>query len=139
MHIKITHHPHTNIPEPTIIALESDADSQLPEELPLGSPGLHLPKFTTESLPWAPFRNLQDFEYTEIAVRSRLSKASIDDQLQGMHNGWAIGSRITLRNHKDMERVLMAARAYVVQVSMLIYIELSIHACFKVPGRHCLG
>ncbi|KAG1829953.1 hypothetical protein EV424DRAFT_1583845 [Suillus variegatus] len=102
MHIKITHHPHTNIPEPTIIALESDADSQLPEELPLGSPGLHLPKFTTESLPWAPFRNLQDFEYTEIAVRR-------------MHNGWAIGSRITLRNHKDMEQVLMAARAYVVQ------------------------
>ncbi|KAG2148877.1 hypothetical protein DEU56DRAFT_729847 [Suillus clintonianus] len=115
LHIKIIHHPHTNISDPTIIALESDADGQLPEEPPSESSGLHLPKSTAESLPWAPFRNLQDFEYTEIAVRSRLSKANIDAQLQGMHNGWAIGSRITLRNHKDMERVLMAARAYVVQ------------------------
>jgi hypothetical protein len=71
-----------------------------------------------ESRPWAPFRTLADFEYTETAVKGLLSKDLVDKQLAGFHGKWAIGgSHLTLRTYKDMQDSLAKAREYGVQVS----------------------
>lgn len=71
-----------------------------------------------ESRPWAPFRTLADFEYTETAVKGLLSKDLVDKQLAGFHGKWCIGeSHLTLRTYKDMQDSLAFAREYGVQVS----------------------
>lgn len=71
-----------------------------------------------ESRPWAPFRTLADFEYTETAVKGLLSKDLVDKQLAGFHGKWSIGgSHLTLRTYKDMQDSLAKAREYGVQVS----------------------
>ena len=71
-----------------------------------------------ESRPWAPFRTLADFEYTETAVKGLLSKDLVDKQLAGFNGRWSIGgSHLTLRTYKDMQDSLAKAREYGVQVS----------------------
>ena len=71
-----------------------------------------------ESRPWAPFRTLADFEYTETAVKGLLSKNLVDKQLAGFNGKWSIGgSHLTLRTYKDMQEYLAKAREYGVQVS----------------------
>lgn len=70
-----------------------------------------------ESQPWAPFRTLADFEYTETAVKGLLSKDLVDKQLAGFNGRWSIGgSHLTLRTYKDMQDSLGFAREYGVQV-----------------------
>lgn len=68
--------------------------------------------------PWAPFKNLADFEYTETAVLGLLPKWLVDKQLAGFNSNWAIeGSRLTIKNYADMDKALLKARKYFVQVS----------------------
>lgn len=75
-----------------------------------------------ESRPWAPFRTLADFEYTETAVKGLLSEELVNKQLAGFNAGWCIGgSHLTLRTYKDMQEVLAKARQYGVQVSSKIW------------------
>jgi hypothetical protein len=70
-----------------------------------------------ESRPWAPFRTLADFEYTETAVKGLLSKDLVDKQLAGFNEKWTIGgSHLTLCTYKDMQDSLTFAREYGVQV-----------------------
>jgi hypothetical protein len=70
-----------------------------------------------QSRPWAPFRTLADFEYTETAVTGLLSEEVVNKQLAGFNKGWAIGgSRLTINNYKDMQGSLALAREYGVQV-----------------------
>jgi hypothetical protein len=67
--------------------------------------------------PWAPFRNLADFEYTETAVNGLLSKELIDKQLKGFNSAWAVGSHLSIRNSLDMEASLAKACEYIIKVS----------------------
>ena len=45
-----------------------------------------------EPCPWAPFENLVDFEYKEMAVLGLLPKWIINKQLAGLNSNWAEGS-----------------------------------------------
>jgi len=72
--------------------------------------------------PWAPFRTLADFEYTETAIQGLLSKELVDRQLAGFHKGWHTGETcLTISNYGDMQESLYKARAYVVQVCVLLF------------------
>jgi hypothetical protein len=98
--IKVIPHPHSLDPTPTIIpltlspSLYIDASSG-PIFQPLDDPW-----------PWAPFKTLADFEYTETAVQGLLSKALINKQLAGINSSWAVGSRLSIKNYNDMEKAL---------------------------------
>jgi hypothetical protein len=75
------------------------------------------------SRPWAPFKTLADFEYTETAVKGLLSKDLVNKQLAGFNEGWSIGgSRLTIHNYKDMQRSLAKAREYGIQVLLLAFL-----------------
>lgn len=94
--IRIVHHPHSHCPS-VIIPLDSVSSSSNSTFEPC------LPASSTK--PYAPFRNLADFEFTENAVLNLLPPKSVDTILHGIHNGWSrAGSRLTIRNHKDMEQ-----------------------------------
>ena len=67
--------------------------------------------------PWAPFKNIADFEYTETAVLGLLPKWIINKQLAGINSTWAESSCLTIKNFADMDDVLSKARKYYVQVS----------------------
>jgi len=109
MFIKIIPHPDSGVSEPIIIPLESrdavDYDSKSHSFTPL----LH-------SKPWAPFRSREDFEYTETAVKGLLNKDIVNAQLSGLQGHWATSTPITLQSYGDMEKSLVAARQYGVQV-----------------------
>ncbi|PPQ80896.1 hypothetical protein CVT26_015132, partial [Gymnopilus dilepis] len=62
-----------------------------------------------ESRPWASFRTLVDFEYTETAE-------TVNKQLAGIDGGWAVRSKLTIQNYNDMQESLSRARLYVVQL-----------------------
>ena len=70
-----------------------------------------------QPLPWAPFEKLADFEYTETAILGLLPKWLVNKQLAGINSNWAEGSRLTIKNFTEMEKVLSKARKYFVQVS----------------------
>ncbi len=77
--------------------------------------------------PWAPFRTLEDFEVTEIAITSLMPKTAIDKLLAGVTGKWSDGkSRVTLKKYSDMDAVMFKARKYVVQVrvSYFMYFNL---------------
>jgi hypothetical protein len=109
--IKIIHHPHSLIAEPTIIPLEGESTINAAQPIPVFPPSQQANK------PWAPFRTRADFEYTETAVKGLLSKPIVDAQLHGINNSWSERSKITLRSYADMEDSLGAARMYGVEVS----------------------
>ena len=71
-----------------------------------------------ESRPWAPFRTLADFEYTETAVKGLLSQDLVNKQLAGFNDRWSVGgSHLTIHTYKDMQQSLAKAREYGIQVS----------------------
>lgn len=108
-YIKITPHPHSSNPTTQIIALSTmnlDCHSNHSNYMPRSEPR-----------PWAPFKNLADFEYTETAILGLLPKWIIDKQLGGINSNWAEGSRLTIKNSTEMEKILSNARQYFVQVS----------------------
>ena len=69
-----------------------------------------------EPRPWAPFQNLADFEYTDTAILGLLPKWIVNKQLAGLNFNWAEGSRLTIKNFTKMDKVLLKARKYFVQV-----------------------
>lgn len=108
-YIKIIPHPHSPNPTTQIIALSAmnpDRHSNHSNYMPRSEPH-----------PWAPFKNLADFEYTETAILGLLPKWIIDKQLGGINSNWAEGSRLTIKNSTEMEKILSNARQYFVQVS----------------------
>ncbi|KAJ7581540.1 hypothetical protein C8J56DRAFT_1057519 [Mycena floridula] len=105
LYIKFVFHPHSS--EPGCIISLSGSE-------PLLSKVSYNPELDTK--PWAPFRSLEDFEYMETAIQSLLSKSMVDIQLASIHGHWSkSGSTLTLKNHKDMEKSLAAARQYTIQ------------------------
>ncbi|THU98550.1 hypothetical protein K435DRAFT_818849 [Dendrothele bispora CBS 962.96] len=101
--IRVETHPDANVPDKIIPLNSMDAAQDNPQPKPNPSP-------TYAYHPWAPFRSLADFEFTEIAVRSNLPKQVVDSQLHLLHNSWTKHSEITLNNHSDMMAVLTSAR-----------------------------
>ncbi|KJA12958.1 hypothetical protein HYPSUDRAFT_73169 [Hypholoma sublateritium FD-334 SS-4] len=114
-YIKITPHPHSLDPTTIIVPLNSPKTAQ-PERKPgliSAIAGDH--EIPVDSRPWAPFRSLADFEYTETAVNGLLSKQVVNKQLEGFNSAWAIGSRLTIRNSNDMEASLAMACEYIIK------------------------
>ncbi len=70
-----------------------------------------------EPRPWAPFKSLADFEYTETAILGLLPKWIVNKQLTGLNSNWAEASRITIKNFTEMDKVLSKARKCFVQVN----------------------
>lgn len=110
--IKIVPHPHSINPTPIILPLDSSASPSIKVKSPSFQP-------RSEPWPWAPFRTLTDFEYTETAIQGLLSKKLINKQLAGINSNWAVGSNLSIKNYNDMEKVLAKARKHTVQVSTL--------------------
>lgn len=70
-----------------------------------------------ENRPWAPFRTLEDFEVTELAITSLMPRTGIAKLLAGVTGKWSNGKGpVTLMKYSDMDAVLYKARKYVVQV-----------------------
>jgi len=111
-YIKVIPHPHSPNPTAKIIALSATNSISSP---PHSNHPIYMPQ--PEPHPWAPFKNLADFEYTETAILGLLPKWIITKQLAGLNSNWAEGSQLTIKNVTDMERVLSKARKYFVQVS----------------------
>jgi hypothetical protein len=105
--IKVISHPHSLDPTPTIIPLT--LSPSLSDAGPIFQP-------RSDPWPWAPFQTLADFEYTETAIQGLLSKSLINKQLAGINSGWAVGSRLSIKNYNDMEKVLTKAQKHTVQV-----------------------
>lgn len=102
--IRIVHHPHSGIDQDEIIPLVESASSIEPPNHSMSR------KWTSEAVPWLPFRTRQDFEYTSTAIRGAIPRKIVDEQLRGQHNGWSEDTNITLRNSEDMMQTLAAAR-----------------------------
>jgi hypothetical protein len=133
--IKIIHHPHSMVCDPTIIPLEGE----MAENRAQTTNSVFVQH--TEPMPWAPFRTRADFEYAESAVIGLLSKPIVDKQLQGINGSWAKRSHITFRSYADLEKTLAASRADGVQVIIVGYFlttELSLNFYFTVQTRTCL-
>jgi len=116
--IKVIPHPHSLDPTPMIIPLTSSPSLSIDAPVPVFQP-------RSDPWPWAPFTTLADFEYTETAIQGLLSKTLINKQLAGFNSKWAVGSRLSIKNYNDMEKVLAKARKHTVQVrsTILSYLE----------------
>ena len=55
----------------------------------------------------------------EIAIQSLLSKKIVNKQLAGINSNWGVGSKLSIKNYNDMEKVLAKAQKHTVQVSTL--------------------
>jgi hypothetical protein len=104
-YIKIIPHPHSPDPTVKIIALSAkDSSSHSDQPTYMLQPELH---------PWAPFKCLADFEYTETAILGLLSKWVINKQLAGISSNWAEA----IKNFMEMDKVISSAQKHFVQVS----------------------
>jgi hypothetical protein len=111
-YIKIIPHSHSVNPTPIILPLDSSPSPSVKATSPSFQP-------RSEPWPWAPFQTLADFEYTETAIQGLLSKKIVNKQLAGINSNWAVGSKLSIKNYNDMEKVLAKARKHTVQVSTL--------------------
>ncbi|KAJ7794116.1 hypothetical protein B0H14DRAFT_2392800 [Mycena olivaceomarginata] len=101
--IFVKHHPHANKPS-EIIPLDTDLASDAPKST---SNAVTPPT----DRPWAPFRTYADFKFASRRVKRRAPNSEIDEDLLDLQDGsFSTDSLVSFRNHRDMERVLAAAR-----------------------------
>ncbi len=105
--IKIIPHPHSIDPTPIILPLDSSPSPSVKATSPGFQPW-------SEPWPWAPFQMLADFEYMETAIQGLLSKKLVNKQLAGINSNWAVGSKLSIKNYNNMEKVLAKARKHTV-------------------------
>jgi hypothetical protein len=108
-YIKVIPHPHSQNSTTQILALNT-WNSAAPSEC-----STYMPQ--PEPRSWAPFENLADFEYTEMAILGLLPKWIVNKQLASFNSNWAQGSQLTIKNSTGMEKVLSKAHKYFIQVS----------------------
>lgn len=120
-------HPHSER-SPFDIALDHQSSPQLSQTRPtVGIP---------DSQPWAPFRTHADFEFSRLAVSKALDRETIETVLEGFNGQWAHTTDLTIKNYKDYQSSLSAARKFGVQVSTYLLCMFSIlMENVKVPGR----
>ncbi|KAJ7076600.1 hypothetical protein C8R43DRAFT_1177915 [Mycena crocata] len=108
-YIRIVPHPHSTDSTPKIIPIDSPdySDSEV-------KPTVSLREELYGHAPWFPFCSRADFEATEISVKGLLPKYLTNNLLNGASRTWnSTGrSRVTLKNHKEMEAALATARKY---------------------------
>ncbi|KAJ7777849.1 hypothetical protein DFH07DRAFT_730860 [Mycena maculata] len=107
--IFVKHHPHANKPN-EIIPLDGPSETA-PE-------GVHAStaSSTPTDRPWAPFRTYGDFKFMSRRVKRRSPNAEIDEDLRDLRDGsLSSNSLVTFRNHRDMEKVLAAARTLTIE------------------------
>ena len=142
-YIKIIHHPHSGITEPSIVPLDNGHYHNLentnpsPIDINLGIGG-------GSACPWALFWVHADFEYTESAVKGLLNSKIIDNQLKRIYNGsWCSDSHITLGSSCGMERsseaVQFMGSRWVSKLVQLIHFKYSITCYSKFDEGHVLG
>lgn len=115
--IEVFHHPHSGKHTPTVIQLNSSV-----ETIKFKSSNLPMKLSVNFTKPWAPFRSQVDFDFTEIAVTKCLDKAAVNTILAGLHGRWAKGIMLTLKDHKDVNVSLAAARQFGVRVCQLVFL-----------------
>jgi hypothetical protein len=103
-YLKIVPHPHSRNPTTQIILLSTSSKETLAFQ----------PKPSV--CPWAPFKNIVDFEYTETAIKGLLSKELVNTQLARINSTWAVGGFLSIKSHRDMEKIFSKACTYFVQV-----------------------
>jgi hypothetical protein len=119
VYIRIVPHPHSINTDITIVPLTSSNTPSGSLSSKLQAENHFIPP--SEGRPWAPFRTLADFEYTETAVKGLLSEDLVNKQLAGFNGKWSLGgSQLTIRTYKDMKNSLVKARQYGIQVSCTI-------------------
>ena len=113
----ITVRPHPRNPDQEVRKIYLDEPETTNQTEQTSTTAIPIPQMPIVK-PWAPFRTLPDFEYTEIAVRGAFPASTVNLQLHGMQHGWAEKSNITLRNKADMDLSLQAARKYGIEVRL---------------------
>ena len=65
---------------------------------------------TVEREPWVPFRTREDFEFSEIALETMMTRKQTDAMIKLFHKCIEMGEgSFTISNHKDMEDTLKVA------------------------------
>lgn len=131
-YIKVIPHPKSANQVSLIIPLVGNSPAR-------GSMAVYVPQL--ENQPWAPFRTLEDFEVTEIAITSLMRRPAINKLLTGVTGKWSNGnSSVTLKKYSDMDAVLSKARKYVVQVRFLLqsFKSLASDATVSSSTKKCL-
>ncbi|KAJ7044579.1 hypothetical protein C8F04DRAFT_1388930 [Mycena alexandri] len=100
--IYVKHHQHSGKPD-EIIALDSVASSESQQSE-------SVPKPTTDGRPWLPFRSLADASFAYRCVSQRMANQNIDEDLHLLRTEWAENSKISFKNHREMEQAIDAAR-----------------------------
>ncbi|KAJ7511936.1 hypothetical protein B0H11DRAFT_2268883 [Mycena galericulata] len=104
--IFVKHHPHANRPN-EIIPL--DTSPSAPNDAGPALSPVVTPAPTDR--PWAPFRTYADFKFTSRRIKRRSPNVEINEDLLDLRDGSLTrDSLVTFRNHRDMEKVLAAAR-----------------------------
>ncbi|KAK6972070.1 hypothetical protein R3P38DRAFT_3336150 [Favolaschia claudopus] len=110
--IYVRHHRNAEKPLPEIIPLESSPEAQVPS--------YHGTPRHPGNRPFAPFRTFADYKFASRCIKRRMPKHDIDEDLRDMHGGvYSTDSFVTFRNHRDLNRSLVAARLTNVAVSMI--------------------
>ncbi|KAK7012368.1 hypothetical protein R3P38DRAFT_3209633 [Favolaschia claudopus] len=89
-------------------AASADVDLGLPEpeDGPIDVESTH-----PGDRPFAPFRTFADYKFASRAIKRRMPKNDVDEDLRDMHGGvYSTDSFVTFRNHRDLNRSLVAAR-----------------------------
>ncbi|KAK6966929.1 hypothetical protein R3P38DRAFT_3245175 [Favolaschia claudopus] len=101
--IYVRHHRNAEKPLPEIIPLESSPEAQVPS--------YHGTPRHPGNRPFAPFRTFADYKFASRCIKRRMPKHDIDEDLRDMHGGvYSTDSFVTFRNHRDLNRSLVAAR-----------------------------
>ncbi|KAK7001215.1 hypothetical protein R3P38DRAFT_2796233 [Favolaschia claudopus] len=101
--IYVRHHRNAEKPLPEIIPLESSPETQGPLD--------HGTSKHPGDRPFAPFRTFADYKFASRAIKRRMPKNDIDEDLRDMHGGvYSTDSFVTFRNHRDLNRSRVAAR-----------------------------
>ncbi|PPQ87069.1 hypothetical protein CVT25_000049 [Psilocybe cyanescens] len=107
--LKVIPHPKSMIQESLIIPLIGNSMHQIKD-----SSAPYVPQ--PQERPWAPFRTLEDFEVTEVAIASLMPRNVVNKFLTGITGNWSDSkSPVTLKKYSDMDAALLQARKYIVQ------------------------
>lgn len=112
--IFVKHHPHAGKPNEIIPLNSTPVTAATPGPMPTAS-------VTLTGRPWAPFQTYADFKFASRRIKRRTPNTEIDEDLLDLRDGsLSKDSLVTFRNHRDMEKVLAAARVSNVAVSLAI-------------------
>ncbi|KAJ7095548.1 hypothetical protein C8R44DRAFT_889972 [Mycena epipterygia] len=102
--IFVKHHPHAGKPNEIIPLHSTPKTASDTGPVPTAS-------VTLTDRPWAPFQTYADFKFTSRRIKRRSPNKEIDEDLLDLRDGSLSNeSLVTFHNHRDMEKVLAAAR-----------------------------